>query len=140
MRAFDEGSRRTLEALGDVLIPAEDGMPSASGVGVGGELLDRVLAARWDLADALAALLEAARGRDPAAVVAGLQASDPDAFTVLATFVAGGYFMDGSVRERLGYHGQHAVAIRPADVPNPELLASVRSRGPTYVPTPPPAG
>lgn len=140
MRAFDEGSRRTLEALGDVLIPAEDGMPSASGAGVGGELLDRVLDARWDLADALAALLEGAQGRDPSAVVAGLQASDQDGFTVLATFVAGGYFMDEDVRERLGYHGQHAIAIRHTDVPDPELLASVRDRGPTYVPTPPPAG
>lgn len=140
MRAFDEGSRRTLEALGDVLIPAEDGMPSASGAGVGGELLDRVLAARWDLADALAELLAAARGRDPAVVVAGLQASDPDGFTVLVTFVAGGYFMDDEVRDRLGYHGQHAVRIRDDDLPDEALLAAVRGRGPTYVPTPPPTG
>lgn len=136
MTAIDADARRTLEGLADVLIPAGEGMPSASQAGAGGALVDEVLKARWDLGDDLAALLAAARGQEPATVVARLQAEDPDAFTVLATVVAGAYFMSDDVRARLGYRGQRAVPIPSSDAPDEELLRSVRERGPIYRPNP----
>ena len=130
--------RATLEGLADVLIPAGDGMPSASEAGIGRDLLDLVLVARPDLHVPLVAMLEQARDRDPGEFVAELQASDADAFGVLAQLVPGGYFMNAEVRERLGYDGQGPKPFN-ADRRDPEeaeLLASVRERGPVYRPTP----
>ena len=46
--------RQTLSALADELIPAADGMPSASQAGAAGRLLDEVLAVRGDLEEPLA--------------------------------------------------------------------------------------
>lgn len=130
--------RATLERLADVLIPAGDGMPSASEAGIGRDLLDLVLTARPDLHVPLVALLQAGRDRDPGAFVAELQADDPDGFGVLAQLVPGGYFMNPAVRRALGYKGQRARPFDP-DRRDPEvdaLLQSVIDRGPIYRPTP----
>ena len=56
MSALD---RERLGALADVLIPAAEGMPSASEAGVHRAGLDRVLAARPDLEPVLARVLAA---------------------------------------------------------------------------------
>jgi len=130
--------RAALTALADVLIPADAGMPAASEAGVAGALLDEVLAARPDLADPLARVLESAAGEDAPTAVARLQADDTAAFDVLATVVAGAYFLSPDVCRRLGYPGQRPVPVdaepdRELDV----LVAEVVSRGPIYRPTPP---
>ena len=52
--AFTADERRVLERVGDVLIPAGEGMPSASAAGLGDGLLDALLRARPDLAAAAA--------------------------------------------------------------------------------------
>jgi hypothetical protein len=126
--------RETLAALADVIIPAADGMPSASEAGATGSLLDEVLRVRGDLEEPLATLTAAAAGRDPAAEVTRLQAEEPERFEALTTAIAGGYFMSEDVRERLGYPGQQALELENDH--DPALLAPVIERGTIYRPTP----
>ena len=57
--------RATFWALADVLIPATDAMPAASEAGSAEKWLDRALAARPDLVEPLAAVLDAAAGGIP---------------------------------------------------------------------------
>jgi hypothetical protein len=134
-----EELRAVLGGLADALIPSGAGMPSGGEVALGRGGLDSVLEIRPEVARALATLLEAARGADPAGEVDRLRADDPEGFEVLTTVVAGGYFLDDGVREALGYRGQRAVPIDGSEPPDYErdgLLASVIERGPIYRPTP----
>jgi hypothetical protein len=126
--------RETLAALADALIPAADGMPSASQAGATGALLDEVLAVRNDLEEPLAELTAGARGADPDAEVKRLEAEDPALFEALTTAVAGGYFLSPDVRERLGYPGQQAKRLE--DDFDQDLLQPVIDRGPIFRPTP----
>ena len=126
--------RETLAALADVIIPAADGMPSASEAGATGSLLDEVLRVRGDLEEPLATLTTAAAGKDPAAEVARLRADEAELFEALTTAIAGGYFMSEDVRERLGYPGQQALELENDH--DPALLAPVIERGTIYRPTP----
>jgi hypothetical protein len=134
---FDQSERTLLAALADLLIPAGNGMPSASQAGVADAWLDAVLAARPDLALSLKPLLAKARDRSAAAVVADLRASNPAAFDVLAQTTAGAYFMNPEVQQLIGYSGQGPRPIDPhPDYQNDGLLESVTRRGPIYRPTP----
>jgi hypothetical protein len=125
--------RETLAALADVLIPAADGMPSASEAGATGSLLDEVLRVRGDLEEPLAILTAAAAHKDPRAEVDRLKADEPELFEALTTAIAGGYFMSDEVRERLGYPGQEALQLE--DDHDPALLQPVIDRGPIFRPT-----
>ena len=134
---FGTEDRRRLAELADVLIPAGSGFPSASAAGAASEGLDQVLAARPDLAEPLARILAASRGRAARDAVAEMRGSDPAAFGVLAEVVPGAYFMNAAVREALGYGGQEPRPLDPArDAMDPELLEPVVRRGPIYRPTP----
>ena len=126
--------REALAGLADALIPAADGMPSATAAGATGALLDEVLRVRADLEEPLAALTASAAGRNPSAEVARLKAEEPELFEALTTAVAGGYFMSDDVRERLGYPGQQALELE--DDHDPALLQPVIDRGTIYRPTP----
>jgi hypothetical protein len=126
--------RETLATLADVLIPAAEGMPSASEAGATGPLLDEVLRVRGDLQEPLAKLTADAANKDPRAEVDRLKADEPELFEALTTAVAGGYFMSDDVRERLGYPGQQALQLE--DDHDPALLQPVIDRGPIYRPTP----
>jgi hypothetical protein len=132
--------RELLAGLADVLIPASEGMPSASEAGVAHEGIDVVLAARPDLLDALHQLLRQAAGQASAttvAFVASLQAADPMLFGLLGEIVAGAYFMNPQVRAAVHYHGQTPQPIPPEpDYLADGLLDSVIGRGPIYRPTP----
>ena len=134
---IENKDRSTLAGLADVLIPASAGFPSASQVGVADEGLDQVLAVRPDLAKPLKGILQSAKGRNPAEVVAQLQDENPASFAALAEIVAGAYFMNPQVRAAIGYHGQvpQPLASRP-DHLNDGLLQPVIDRGPLYRPTP----
>ena len=134
---IENKDRSTLAGLADVLIPASAGFPSASQVGVAAEGLDQVLAVRPDLAKPLNVILQSAKGRNPAEVVAQLQDENPASFAALAEIVAGAYFMNPQVRVAIGYHGQvpQPLASRP-DHLNDGLLQPVIDRGPIYRPTP----
>ncbi|MDN3355719.1 hypothetical protein [Actinomadura sp. DC4] len=106
--------RRRLSELADRLIPAEDGMPPGS---VG--LIEEVLAARPDLAEALGEVL-----RVPGDLTA--------AQTALAgEVVAGAYFLHPRVKDLIGYHGRRAVPI-PSAPDYEDLLGPVVARGPVY--------
>jgi hypothetical protein len=132
---LDADQRRTFAGLADVLIPAGGGLPSASGAGCAGEPLDRVLAVRPDLTDALAALLTDAAGRDPEPFVAELRDTDPERFALLAVAVPGAYFLDPEIRASFGYHGQEAIPIDADAAPDHDedgMLAEVVARGPIY--------
>ncbi len=100
-------ARIVLAGLADVLIPAADGMPSASQADVAGRWLDQVLAARPDLSKGLTDLISMVRGRDPRDVVADLEAKEASAYGVLTELVAGAYFMnpDVQLRDRLRWPG-----------------------------------
>jgi hypothetical protein len=132
--------RALLAALADVLIPAGDGLPSASQAAAANHGLDEVLVALPEVEAPLIALLDRLRGADPAQAIATLQIEDPGGFDLLSTVVAGAYFLNPEVRQAIGYPGQQAVPIVPEDPPDYEqdgLLASVIGRGPIYRPTPP---
>jgi hypothetical protein len=131
--------RTTLTALADVLIPAGADLPSASQAGVPEQGLDLVLTALPEVAEPLAALLQALGNQEPVAAIARLQIDDPAGFDLLCTVVAGAYFLNPEVRQAIGYPGQQALPIQVEDPPDYEqdgLLASVIARGPIYRPTP----
>lgn len=134
---FDPSERERLAALADVLIPAADGMPSASQADVSGVWLDEVLKARPDLASGLKTLLHESLAYGAAAFVARLQSNRSESLQVLAEVVPGAYFLNPEVRKALGYHGQTAQMIDPRpDYMEDGLLASVIQRGPIYRATP----
>ena len=134
---FNPDQRAVLAGLADVLIPAGDGMPSASAAAVAGQGLDQVLAAVPGLAAGLADVLAAAKGREPAQVVANLARTDPSAHGVLTEVVTAAYFMNPEVRRAVGYAGQGPSPLDPrVDYMEDGLLESVIKRGPIYRPTP----
>jgi len=136
---FDADARGRLAALADALIPAGNGMPSASEAGVAGEWLDAVLTAEPGFAGPLAAVLERADVADPAGELRRIETTDPGGWGTLTTVVAGAYFLNPEIAERVGYPGRRAIPIDADAEPDwaqEGLLASVQSRGPVYRPTP----
>jgi hypothetical protein len=135
--SFDSAARAIFAGLADVLIPAADGMPSASQADVAGRWLDAILDARPDLTEGLSDVLAKARHRDPIGVMTDLRANDPAAFEVLAEIVPATYFMNPAVRQAIGYDGQGPQPIDPRpDYMEDGLLESVIRRGPVYRSTP----
>jgi hypothetical protein len=139
-----EDLRDWLRAVADMLIPAGDGMPAASGVGVADAQLDLVLAARPDLMPLLLRAMRAAGDAEPAEVVDRLRVADPEALEGLRLVVAGGYYASRKVRALLTYTGQIPVQVRPDTYPAyvaEGLIDRVLERGPCYreVPPDPPA-
>lgn len=126
--------RRRLRELADELIPAADGMPAASDVGVADAQLDRVLAARPDLV----APLRAAFARPTGAAVEWLErlaVENPTGYEAVVLAVVGGYYTDRDVRGRLGYRGQEPNPVQPEIIPNyveEGLLDAVLERGQRY--------
>ena len=136
---FDADARGKLAALADALIPAGNGMPSASEAGVAGEWLDAVLTAEPGFAGPLTALLERADVANPEGELRRIESTDPGGWGTLTTVVAGAYFLNPEIAERVGYPGRRAIPIDAHAEPDwaqDGLLASVRSRGPVYRPTP----
>jgi hypothetical protein len=135
---FDDRARGVFAGLADWMIPAADGMPSASQAGAAGEWLDAVLAARPDLAQPLRALVDRVGDAEPATAIADLQANDPDGFGLLAEVVPNAYFMNPTVRELVAYPGQVGLDVDLAWPPDwLDLLEPVMERGPIYRETDP---
>ena len=134
---FDPAQRAVLAGLADVLIPAGDGMPSASAGGVAEEGLNQVLAAVPSLGTSLADVLARAKGREPAEIVSSLARTDPAAYGILTEVVTAAYFMNPDVRQAVGYTGQGPTPLDPrVDYMEDGLLESVIKRGPIYRPRP----
>ena len=135
MNPFTATNRETLAGLADVLIPASKTMPSASDVGVEGELLDRLLDVRGDIADDLQRVLDWAAPLDAEEAVSTLRTDDDAGFQTLTFAVAGCYLMDKRVGELLRYPGQEAKQVDPFDYVSyveEGLLEPVISRGPIF--------
>jgi choline dehydrogenase-like flavoprotein len=121
--------------LADELIPAGDGLPSASEADPQGKWLARALTARPDLAAPFERALAASTTEE-------LEARDPEAFAALTTVIAGAYTMNVKVRKRIGYPGQKPTPPFPdeADYYIEGLLPEVApAPGPAPYETPRPA-
>lgn len=126
--------RDRLRELADELIPAADGMPSASDVGVADGQLDRVLAARPDLASPLAAAL-AGQSEATTEWLTRLSVEDSAGYEAVLLAIVGGYYTDPEVRGRLGYRGQEPELVQPEIIPDyvtEGLLDAVLERGAIY--------
>ena len=108
--------RARLATLADELIPAGDGMPAASQVGIHEALLDQVLLSRPDLAEPLGRALDSDVG-DPPARLMTLATSDWPAYQALVEVVSGGYYLHPRVRKLIGYPGQEARPVQPDHYP-----------------------
>lgn len=133
MNCLEDPDRRAiLGQIADVLIPADDGMPSATDVGTHGGLIDQALNYRPDLAEAFGRALDLVANADPAAAVARLADHNPEEFFALSLLTTGAYYVSPTVRQLLNYHqGQP----RPAhdDVETyVDMLEAVVERGPIY--------
>lgn len=104
--AITDEQRAAFVALADVLIPAAEGMPSASEADPAGKWLGRALEARPDLVPGLVRVINGALGRDPAAEVRRLHEEDTDGFKALSALATGAYYMNLKVRKRIGFPGQ----------------------------------
>lgn len=127
--------RQWLSGLADVLIPAGAVMPAASAVDVSGQQLDRVLAARPDLAHLLQRGWSEAGDADGSAALDVVRDVDPEAYEAICLIVAGGYYIHPDVRRLLGYTGQQPRTVRVDQVPEyieEGLLERVMERGPIY--------
>lgn len=113
---FSAREREILGRLADTLIPARGEWPGASGAGVAGPQLDRVLRVRPDLAEKLRALIAVPEARnDPERCLRQLHAVDRERFEELAWVVTVAYTMDATVRRLLGYRGQEPQVIAKND-------------------------
>lgn len=137
--SVDEATRATFRAIADVLIPAAEGMPAASEVGVHGEVLDRILGLRPDLAERFFRGLQAATGADARAAAERLNRSDPDALSAIGLIASAAYYMQPRVRALIGYPGQEKRPADPDETPEyvtNGMLQQVIDRGAIYRPTP----
>ncbi len=132
--------RATFAGIADVLIPAVEGMPSASSVDVHGKMLDHVLSLRPDLVENLLRGLDAVDGQDPQEAANTLNTADAAALSAIGLAASAGYYMTPEVRALIGYPGQQS---RPETDPDatPEYVANgmlqhVITRGPIFRPTP----
>ena len=130
MSALD---RERFGALADELVPAAEGMPSATDAGVHREGLDRVLAARPDLAPVLERVLAGAAG-EPGDVLRRLEDEDEAGFAALTLAVTGAYYTDPAVRRLIGYPGQRYQPELVTRAPDWDeaALARVVARGAIY--------
>jgi hypothetical protein len=123
-------NRERLAELADALIPAEDGMPSASQAGAVGEWLDAVLKARPEFTAPLEGLSTSVEPID------ALPERDPAGWGVLTAAVVAAYYMNPDVCARVGYAGQRAIPFDPDQPDYVDLLESVKGRGAVYRATP----
>ena len=132
---LDNGMRRRLDRLADLLIPAGDGHLSASQAGVAGPLLDKVLTLRPDILPDIANALQEVGGDDPDLTLNGLRERSPRAFDLLTATVATAYFMHPDVRRGLDYLVPPSSSQGSPDAfddGDRALLEPVRRRGHIY--------
>ena len=109
--------RQRLNLVADHVIPAGEGMPSASQVDIAGDLLDRVIALLPDLARTLSYLFEQ-DPEDPETWLGELPKEDPEGYRSVLLAVAASYYLDPQVRQRIGYPGHPSVPVREVTFPN----------------------
>jgi hypothetical protein len=120
MTALTDSQRAVLLDLADVLIPETDTMPSLRLADPDGEWFERACRARADLIDELLTILDELAGTDLSSALVSLHCQQRHQFDVLATFVAGTYYLIPRIRELIGYPGQ-VRAPAPLDLAADEL-------------------
>jgi choline dehydrogenase-like flavoprotein len=108
--------RKRLNAVAEVVIPAGEGMPSASEVDVAGNLLDRVSALLPELAENLSRVFDR-HVEDPEEWLKGMSAADPEGYRSVLLAIAASYYLDDEVRRRIGYPGQPSMPVRANELP-----------------------
>jgi len=124
----------TLRLVGDRLIPAAAGMPSAAEV-LGDDRLRFVLNARPDLIDPLRTALRPDLGGDVGGRLDALGRDEPANLGVLQLVIVAGYYTDRRVRELIEYPGQMALELRSWEYPAylaEGLIDAVLARGPSW--------
>lgn len=127
-----EEDRRRFAGLADVLIPAAEGMPSASEAAVPERWLDEALRFRPDLEPGLRAALDVAGDLPSAEAIDRLNSEHIPAFEALGTLTAGAYFLNPEVRELIGYPGQVQTPLKDDTATYLDLLERVAERGQVY--------
>ncbi|MEO1194279.1 MAG: hypothetical protein AAFY02_21185 [Pseudomonadota bacterium] len=139
MSLVTDNQRAAFATLADLLIPAAEGMPSATQVALQGAPLERVIELRPDLRPAFFRALKAADTEDPKAALDSLALEDAEAFSTLGLVASAAYYMQPEVRRLIGYPGQENRLVEetyePEYVTNGRLQ-QVIDRGPIYRPTP----
>ncbi len=137
---FDDALRDRLASIADVLVPALGEMPAAGAVGISGDLLDKALRARPDLAGDCRRAVQNCPEPPSLDGLDQLAADDPEGFSALLVLVLGGYYMSTEVKKLLHYAGQEALRIDIGELPayiEEALLDEVIDRGPIYRQIPP---
>lgn len=124
--------RLTFAGIADVLIPAAEGMPSASQAEVPDRYLDEALGYRPDLLDGLREALGAAGDLAPEDAVDLLNSEHIPAFEALGTLTAGAYFLNSDIRGLIGYPGQVPTPAKDDLDTYVDLLENVMERGQIY--------
>ncbi|GAS88338.1 hypothetical protein [Mycolicibacterium brisbanense] len=130
--AVSGACRLWLGAIGDLLIPAGEHMPSASEVDVSTTQLDVVLNARPDLIEDLNTAWARAAGLPPQMALDHLRTTYPVLYQSLCLIVAGGYYAHSDVLKRLGYTGQQPRTVQAGVDIDEDLLERVIERGPRF--------
>lgn len=129
---------RTFLSLADDLIPAHKEMPAFSTVCSYKDALE-ALDFRVDLKEAFHRALTADAASGAAAALDHLAANDDEAFGALSSIALCTYYMNPTVREKIGYPGQENVTYDSKATQSYLVdgsLARVIARGPIYKPTP----
>jgi hypothetical protein len=124
--------RQRFARLADVLIPAAEGMPSASQAEVPQRWLDEALRHRPDLEPRLHGALDVAADLPPDEAIERLNTQHIPDFEALGTLAAGAYFLNPEVRTLIGYPGQVATPPRDDTDTYIDLLERVVERGQVY--------
>ncbi len=125
--ALSQRARERFARFADALVPPNERMPAPSDVGVHAELIDAVLRARPDLADAVGRALARDRSTDD------LRAHDRAAYRALVLVALAAYYRSDEVRAALGYPGPVATPVGRFELPeylDEGLLDHVLERSP----------
>jgi choline dehydrogenase-like flavoprotein len=121
--AMDARLRARFALVAEAMVPADDHHPGATDVDAAGSGIDRVLAARPDLLEALSRALAhlgdgALTADDALALLARLDADDRAASSALRTSVAGAYHSSPQARAAYRYGGQQPSPVAPFGYPD----------------------
>lgn len=122
MSMWTDHERAVLGLMGDVVIPANPGMPSATEAGVNVEGIDEIAAIRPDLFDAGRAAVQMIGDVVPT-TVADLRAALPGLFAGVTELLASAYFLRPEVAELVGYRSRRAIPLDDEDLRRQELAA-----------------
>lgn len=137
-RPLRDSEIQTLRAVADILVPASGDRPGATAEPGFDSALITAATARADAFAAITALLAQWESSDGAQLERQLRVlhdQDPLTFQALSAVIAGAWLILPSVRERIGYPGQHrnpAPIDQAVDELSNGILDAVMERGSIY--------